>query len=218
MAFLAVEKEVLETNLRYNPLAPEEQDRFTLGLVQAQATRVLSPDDSLSVQGYYHATNGWYRLFADPERTTLWQYGLAWHFFGGAATWTHAMGAATLTVGAHGYGYESTHTRDVVDAGRDYLNQRLQVPGERVREAGLGHGPLAPLRRRAGPLGEVPVRRGRRAGFGRLDLLQPKVGARYDLTAGLSVFASVGQTTREPTRGDLLLGEDNATVVTTSKP
>ena len=213
MAFLAVEKEVLETNLRYNPLAPEEQDRFTLGLVQAQATRVLSPDDSLSVQGYYHATNGWYRLFADPERTTLWQYGLAWHFFGGAATWTHAMGAATLTVGAHGYGYESTHTRDVVDAGRDYLNHGFKYQASGFAKLGWDTGPWHLY-------ADAQVRWARfrydgDVGPGSVDwtFFNPKVGARYDLTPGLSVFASVGQTTREPTRGDLLLGEDNATVV-----
>jgi iron complex outermembrane receptor protein len=39
----------------------------------------------------------------------------------------------------------------------------------------------------------------------------PKIGARYALSSTSSVYASAGVTTREPTRSDLFLGEDNPT-------
>jgi iron complex outermembrane receptor protein len=40
----------------------------------------------------------------------------------------------------------------------------------------------------------------------------PKLGARFDLGSGLSAYASLGKTTREPARADLFSGEDNPTV------
>ena len=42
--------------------------------------------------------------------------------------------------------------------------------------------------------------------------LDPKVGVRRSLSPELSLYASVGRAQREPSRMDLLLGEDNATV------
>ena len=41
----------------------------------------------------------------------------------------------------------------------------------------------------------------------------PKLGVRRDVGTSLSVYASAGLTSREPGRGDLLLGEENASVV-----
>jgi iron complex outermembrane receptor protein len=40
----------------------------------------------------------------------------------------------------------------------------------------------------------------------------PKIGARYALSGRASLYASVGATTREPTRNDLFQGEDNPSV------
>jgi iron complex outermembrane receptor protein len=126
-AFLAADAETLGQNLRANPLSPPEQDRFTLGLVQAQVTQVLGPKDSLSLQGFYEGTSGWYRLFADPERTTLWQYDLSWHFFGGTAAYRHEAGPFGLSVGVNAYGYESSHSRSVTGAAPDYENHGFKT-------------------------------------------------------------------------------------------
>jgi iron complex outermembrane receptor protein len=41
----------------------------------------------------------------------------------------------------------------------------------------------------------------------------PKLGARFDLGSGLSVYASVGRTAREPARADMFSGQDNPTIV-----
>ncbi len=41
----------------------------------------------------------------------------------------------------------------------------------------------------------------------------PKLGVRYALRPSWSVYASLGRTTREPTRSDLFTGEDNPTLV-----
>jgi iron complex outermembrane receptor protein len=46
----------------------------------------------------------------------------------------------------------------------------------------------------------------------RWTFFNPKLGARYDLAASSSVYASAGMSTREPARNDLFLGEDNPTI------
>ena len=47
----------------------------------------------------------------------------------------------------------------------------------------------------------------------RWTFFNPKLGARRQLAAGVSAYASVGSTTREPARADLFSGQDNPTVL-----
>src|SRR5262245_37020119 len=113
LAFLAVEPAVLEQDLRFNPMSPEEKDRFGQQFVQAQYTRFLSAHTSLAGQLYYNGAGGFYRIWADPEHSQLYQYDLDWHFVGGLATFRHVEGPLDLTAGAHVNGYESDHAREV---------------------------------------------------------------------------------------------------------
>ncbi len=122
LAFLAVEPAVLEEDLRFNPMAPEEKDRFGQQFVQAQYTRFLGAHTSLAGQVYYNGAGGWYRIWANPEHAQLYQYDLDWHFVGGLATFRHVKGPLDFTAGTHFNGYESDHARQVVDEGPQYLN------------------------------------------------------------------------------------------------
>lgn len=213
-AFLAVEKDVLERDLTFNPLAPEEKDHFHEYLVTAQWTKALGVDGSLSLQGYVVGAGGWYRLFADAEnRTGLQEYGLSWLFGGGLATYTRDFGTFHLTAGAHAYGYGSTHTQDEVDGPRNYLNHgyKNEVSGfvKLLGNLGAWHPFLDAQVRYArlsysGDVGE--------AGRG-WTFFNPKAGVRLDLSGHASAYVSVGRTAREPGRSDILLGEDNASVL-----
>lgn len=213
-AFLAVEKDVLERDLTFNPLAPEERDHFHEYLVTAQWTKALGVDGSLSLQGYVVGAGGWYRLFADAEnRSGLQEYGLSWLFGGGLATYTRDFGTFHLTAGAHAYGYGSTHTQDDVDGPRNYLNHgyKNEVSGfvKLLGNLGAWHPFLDAQVRHArlsysGDVGE--------AGRG-WTFFNPKAGVRFDVSARSSVYVSAGRTAREHGRSDLLLGEDNASAL-----
>ncbi len=213
-AFLAVEKDILEKDLTFNPLAPEEKDHFYEFLVTGQWTKALGADASLSLQGYVVGAGGWYRLFADEEnRTDLQEYGLSWGFGGGLATYTRDFGTFHLTAGVHAYGYRSTHTQDEVEGPRNYLNHgyKNEVSGfvkllgnldawhpfldAQVRYAHLSY---------AGDVGE--------AGRG-WTFFNPKAGVRVDVSDRSSAYLSIGRTEREPARSDILLGEDNASTL-----
>jgi iron complex outermembrane receptor protein len=213
LAFLAVDKDTLASNLRENPLSPEEKDRFGQDFVQAQWTRVLSPSSTLAFQGYYNGAQGYYRLFADPVEGPLWQYNLDWRFVGAFLTFNHEQGGLGITAGAHANDFESQHSRDVVDGARLYTNHGFKREASGFAKIHYDRGGLRLF-------GDAQVRHSSFRYEGDLDIgsvdwtfFNPKLGARFALRPSLSVYASLGRTTREPTRSDLFTGEDNPSLV-----
>ncbi|MFI5181402.1 MAG: TonB-dependent receptor [Thermoanaerobaculia bacterium] len=213
LAFLASDVPSLEANPRDNPMTPEEKDSFWQSLVQAQYTEVLSGRSSLSVQGYFGNAGGWYRVWQDQTAGQLFQYGLDWWRAGGALTYRYEGPRFSLTAGAHGSGFESTHTGGLTDGPEEYSNRGTKEEANGFVKLGWND---------AGwhLLADAQVRWARFGYSGDVGntakswtFFNPKVGVRRDLTQGLSAFVSVGQTSREPGRNDLLLGEDNASVL-----
>jgi iron complex outermembrane receptor protein len=209
LAFLAVEPLVLEQNRRFNPLATEERDRFAQGLGHVQYTRFLGPATSLTGQVYYQAAGGWYRLWADAARETLYEYGLDWRYGGGMFNVQHVEGDLTVTAGAHGYLYQSRHRRDATGLGREYTNRGRKAEADGFVRAGWDRG-------RWHAFGDVQLRHARFRYEGDVPLddvawsfVNPRAGLRLQLTASSSLFASVGRVGREPTRADLFSGQDN---------
>jgi iron complex outermembrane recepter protein len=214
LAFLAVDPDTLAQDLRANPMDPAERDRFGQDFLQAQFTRALGSSSSLAVQGYYNGAGGWYRLWDDETaRNALLQYELDWHFAGGLVTFNHASGRSRLTAGTHFNAFSSDHgQRETGAASRNYTNHGHK--NEANAFAKLGYDPG-----RFHLYADAQLRWARFRYEGDVDLgsvdwtfFNPKLGVRYDLTPRVGLYASLGRTTREPTRSDLLLGEDNATV------
>ncbi len=213
LAFLAVEKELLDRDLRTNPLSPQETDSFGQNMLRAQVTRFLSPRSSLAFQAYHNGAGGWYRLWDDASaRTNLLQYGLHWRYFGGMATFNHVAQRLDLTLGAHAYDFRSDHTQDVVGGGRNYANHNVKNEASAFAKLAYDAG-------RWHFFGDGQWRWVRFEYDGSLDLgandwafFNPRLGVRYRLQPGLSAYVSVGKATREPTRSDLLAGEDNASL------
>jgi len=212
-AFYAAPPEILEKNLAYNPMSPDERDHFHEYLATAQWTLALGDDASLSLQPYAVGAGGWYRLFADAARTSLQEYGLSWLFGGGIATYTRKLGAFRLTLGANAYGYKSTHTQDDGDGTRNYTNHgtKSDLSGfvKLLGDLGRWH-----------PFLDAQVRHARFGYEGSVGetskswtFFNPKAGVRVGLSPRTTAYVSVGRTEREPGRSDLLYGEDNASVL-----
>ncbi len=209
-AFLAVEPEILATNLAFNPMSPDERDHFHEFLTTAQWTIALGDDASLSLQPYVVGAGGWYRLYSDDTRTDLQEYGLSWFFGGGIATYTQKLGALRLTLGANAYGYKSTHSLDDGDGSRLYTNHgtKSELSGFLKLQWDLG---------RWHPFLDAQVRHARLGYEGSVGetatgwtFFNPKGGVRLDLSDRASAYLSVGRTEREPGRSDLLYGADDA--------
>lgn len=210
LAFLATPADILDRDLRYNELQPEEKDRFGQDLFQVQYSRALTPSTTAGAQIYYNGAQGWFRLWADPTvKDRLQQFVIDGHTIGTLLTFSAVRGDLSLTGGAHLNHFRRDHSMDIAGAQqyfntgtKDEQNAFLKIGWNRTRWHLYADGQV----RHAGFKyeGDIPIAPIAWTFF------NPKLGARYDLSSDLALYASIGRTTREPTRTDLLQGEDNA--------
>ena len=203
-SFLAVDADTLAHNLRANPFGPQDRDSFGYDLAQLQYLRTLSPRTNMTASVFYQRGYGWYRLSGD-------QYGLDGLLIGSMVTLSTTHGPWTANYGLHVNEFRREHTLDDAAGVRQYYNYGTK--GEANAFAKLSYDEArwhlySDLQVRTtnfhyhGDVAIAPIR---------WTFFNPKLGARYDLSAASSVYASAGMSTREPTRNDLFQGEDNAT-------
>jgi iron complex outermembrane receptor protein len=201
-SFDAADAETLATNLRANPLGPQDRDSFGYDLAQLQYLRALSPQTNMTASAFYQRGYGWYRLSGD-------QYGLDGLLIGSMVTLSTTHGPWTANYGLHVNEFERTHT---LDSGGSRLYSNYGTKGEANAFAKLRYDEGAwhlysdaQLRTTNfhyhGDVAIAPIR---------WTFFNPKLGTRYDLSSTMGIYGSAGISTREPTRNDLFQGEDNA--------
>ncbi|HEX7830266.1 MAG TPA: TonB-dependent receptor, partial [Thermoanaerobaculia bacterium] len=210
-SYYAADEATLETDLKFNPLRPEEREEFGYNLGQLQYIRRLGDASDMTASVYFQRGYGWYQLFSSANE--LRRYGLDGMLLGSIVTYSRTSGAMTLNTGVHVNRFRRDHARDnLVHDRRDYANYGVKGEANAFAKVSYDLGPWLLY-------GDAQVRHATFDYEGSADIdaidwtfFNPKVGARYRLNATSSVYASAGMTTREPTRNDMLLGEDNAPV------
>jgi len=213
LAYLAVEEDVLDHNLTFNPLSPKETDSFGQDFLQAQYTRFLTPSSSLALQGYYNGQQGTFRILdASTPSPSLQEIGLDGGFTGAIVSFNHDRGPLSLTAGVHSGWFNRDHFASVVGGPRLYDNTSVKNEADAFVKYGYALGAWRLF-------ADAQMRWARFRYEGSIDLgsvswtfFNPKVGARRAIAPGLSIYASVAKATREPTRSDMLSGEDNASI------
>lgn len=212
LSFYATDEATLATDIRNNPLRPEERDSFGYDLANLQYIRAIDASSEMTASVYYQRGYGWYRLF-DFGTDDLRQYGLDGQLLGSIVTYSHRSGAITTNYGVHVNRFRRDHTRDdlSLDA-RDYANYGVKGEANAFAKISYDTG-------RWNLYGDAQLRHATFDYHGDVAMdsidwtfFNPKIGARYTLNALMNVYASAGLSTREPTRNDLFLGEDNPTV------
>ena len=198
-SYFAADSETLKTDLRANPMSPDERDSFGYNLAEIQYLR-----SNMTASVFFQRGYGWYRLYDDEENQIgLRQYGLDGMLVGTMLTYStpHA------NYGVHLNQFRREHTRDLVGGPRDYYNYGTKgeanafakftwdakdwhlYSDNQVRTTDFHyHGDL--------PMPQSGIR---------WTFFNPKIGARFR-----DFYASAGISRREPTRNDLFEGEDNA--------
>jgi iron complex outermembrane receptor protein len=210
--YYAADADTLSSNLRFNPMRPEEKDSFGYELSQLQYIRPLGSDADMTASVYFQRGYGWFRLF-DTGTDVLRQYDLDGLLLGSIVTYSRRAGAWTWNSGVHVNRFRRDHARDDLAAGiRDYSNYGVKEEENAFAKAGW-------TRDRLHLYGDAQVRHTSFDYHGDVEIpsvawtfFNPKIGARYSLSSRSSVYASAGLTTREPTRSDMFLGEDNPSV------
>jgi iron complex outermembrane receptor protein len=217
LAFFAADAGTLRSNLRANPLTPDEKDGFSYDLAQLQYLRAVSDHTNMTVSAYYQRGYGGYRLYDDSaSREGLREYGLDGMLLGSLLTMSWTRGPLTANYGLHLNEFRREHTRDLLGNGRrvsrDYFNYGTKGEANAFAKLSYDTG-------RWHTYGDAQLRWTDFHYHGDAVIhpiswtfFNPKVGVRYDTSAKSSVYASAGLSTREPTRNDLFTGEDNASV------
>src|SRR5258706_1884523 len=184
-SFLAVDTDTLAHDLRSNPFGPQDRDSFGYDLAQLQYLRALSPRTNMTASVFYQRGYGWYRLSGD-------QYGLDGLLIGSMVTLSTTRGPWTANYGLHVNEVRPEHTLDDAAGTRQYYNYRPK--GETNTFAKLSYDEArwhlySDLQVRTtnfhyhGDVAIAPIR---------WTFFNPKLGARYDLSAASSVYASAG--------------------------
>jgi len=212
LAYLATDEATLEDDLRFNPLSPAEEDDFGQDFVQVQYTRLVGDSTTLMAQGYYNGAQGWFRI-EDWLSDDLQEFAIDGHFVGVILGATHQAESVALNWGAHVNDFTRDHWMDIVGGARQYRNTGLKNEASTFLKASWDVG-------RVQAWGDAQLRYARFEYRGDQDLgavdwtfFNPRAGVRFDPTPTVGLYAFVGRMSREPARSDMLLGEDNATVV-----
>ncbi len=212
MAYLPTPVEVLRTDRRFNPLTPDERDRFSQHLFSLSHTIGLGLFGSLATTIYHFRAGGDYDVRIAPD---LWNFNLASQWTGVLTTAHAERGALAVDVGAHATGYRREHWLHIRPdlAAREYTNTGHKDEASGFVKLSADFAPILLV-------GDLQVR-GARFRYSpdagstvdprSIDwrFVNPKLGATARLSPLLSVYGSVGRTGREPTRNDMFAGFDN---------
>ena len=202
----------LRANRRFNPLAPDELDKFGQQMVALSYSRIIDEATTWSTTAYRNSASGNYDYFDGGDR---YRYGLAHSWYGVTSAVNHEQGNLQLNIGVNANTYERAHRAwlrpDLVNTLYDNTGHKQDVSG--FVKASYDQGPLrwfADVQARHATFRYVPDVNAEISERS-IDwtFLNPKVGVTAKLADGVTAFASYGRTTREPARSDLLAGDDD---------
>ena len=215
LSYLAVPLTDLRKDRRINPLGPDEGDRFSQTLAALSHTRQLGAGAQYATTVYRVAARGNYDVRFDPS--TLANYGLDFDWYGVTSAVTIDRGGAKVSAGLNANTYARDHFA-YFSASRttpEYLNTGQKRDGSVFTKVAYTTGAVTwftDLQLRRALMRYVPDGAAQFNGAEPSQswtFFNPKVGVTWSATPRTAVFASVGSTTREPARNDLLSGNDN---------
>ncbi|MFN8667066.1 MAG: TonB-dependent receptor [Gemmatimonadaceae bacterium] len=216
LSYVGATLDELRTNRRYNPLAPDERDRFGQQMVALAYSRLVSDATTLNTTVYRNSASGSYDYFYLPDR---YRFNLAHTWYGVTSAVNHQRGALRLFAGVNANDYARAHRGYLQPSTTLYDNTGHKSDLSAFLKASYDVGRLRWFADLQGRHAEFRYEPDANAGITERStdwtFFNPKGGVTLSLGEGVSAFASYGATTREPARSDLLAGDDdlNATNV-----
>jgi len=215
LSYLAVPLPDLQRDRRINPLTPEEQDRFSQALVALSHTRQFSPGVQYASTLYRISAEGNYDVRFDPATVANFSLDFAWYGLTSAVNVERGNFRVSTGLNANTYGRDHYANLSNARGAPDYFNTGHKRDASLFTKVALVNGPVTLFT-------DLQVRRAlfryqpdAAAGFVGAEpsiawtFFNPKVGVTWAANSTASLFGSVGRTTREPTRNDMLSGNDD---------
>jgi iron complex outermembrane receptor protein len=208
----------LARDRRFNPLRPDELDRFGEQVAALSYTRHVGAHSSASASLYRLSASGQYDVciaLCDQPDGTLWNFHLDFAWYGATLVWNLERRRMRLSFG----GNANTYARDhhayarVESAQPLYLNTGHKDDLSAFAKVAADVGPVTLF-------GDVQARRAHfrytpdaNAGIPPASIewvfLNPKLGATLRISPAVDAYASFGVNSREPARSDMFGGFDN---------
>lgn len=211
MAYLAVDKSVLDTNRRVNPLTPQERDGFTERLASLSYTRLLGLSSSLTTTAYTVSSGGDYDVLID----SLDDYNLKAKWYGVTSDWSYRRSGLQVDIGGNALTYSRDHAayqRPEITVPL-YLNTGHKQDASAFAKVAYTTGATTWFGDLQGRLAHFRYTPDVNAGISERSVdwrfLNPKVGVSHQLDRNWTLNLSYGKNTREPTRTDMFAGLDN---------
>ncbi len=210
LSYTGATLEQLATNRRYNPLQPDERDKFGQQLVSLAYTRALQNGGSVSTTVYRNSASGNYDYIDLPDR---YRFNLAHTWYGVTSAYNVERGALRVNTGINANTYQRAHRGYLQPATTLYDNTGHKQDASAFAKLSLDAGKARWFADLQGRYAKFRYAPDANAGIdGRsIDWMffNPKAGVTYQLAKGLATYASYGITSREPARNDLFAGDDD---------
>ncbi len=200
----------LAQDRRFNPLNPDERDRFTQQMLAVTHTRSLGARTSVSTTAYRNSAAGSYDSFALPDR---YRYNLQHWWYGMTSALNADRGAWRVHAGVNASTYERSHRSYLEPSTPLYDNTGHKDDASAFAKVSLGSGRVrwfGDVQGRWARFGYQPdVNAGVEPRSTSWTFFNPKAGVTVELQPGVALQGSYGLTSREPARSDLFAGEDD---------
>lgn len=200
----------LKTNRRYNPLQPDERDKFGQQMVSLAYTRALQNGGSLSTTVYRNSASGNYDYFELPDR---YRFNLAHTWYGVTSAYNVERGALRVNTGVNANTYQRAHRGYLQPSTTLYDNTGHKQDASAFAKLSLDAGRARWFADLQGRYAKFRYEPDANAGIDERSIdwmfFNPKAGVTYQLAKGLATYASYGITSREPARNDLFAGDDD---------
>lgn len=210
LSYTGATLEQLKTNRRYNPLQPNERDKFGQQMVSLAYTRALKNGGSASTTVYRNSASGNYDYFELPDR---YRFNLAHTWYGVTSAYNVERGALRLNTGINANTYQRAHRGYFQPSTTLYDNTGYKQDASAFAKLSLDAGKARWFTDLQGRYATFRYEPDANAGIDERSIdwmfFNPKGGVTYQLATGLSTYASYGITSREPARNDLFAGDDD---------
>jgi len=210
LSYTGASRAELALNRRFNPLQPDERDKFGQQMVALAYSRAMTNGGSFNTTVYRNSASGNYDFFDLPDR---YRFNLAHTWYGVTSAYNVARGAMQWHTGINANTYQRAHRGYLQPDTELYDNTghkqdasvftKVSVDVGRARWFADMQGRIA--RFRYAPDVNAGIE-GRSVDWA---FFNPKAGVTYTLGIGASAYVSYGATSREPARNDLFGGEDD---------